>query len=290
MTNYDNRATEDLLSQDGQKTVALDLSDADIDVGTMNPDYDHPRFKEKTACTDDIDLLLDGNPFDLDGPDSYIRLILRILLNLLRFPLILVEMVKSRIDSHKFDRTIELSPAFDWVKTNRPLRVHRGKVKLSDLSSDKRYILEMMTDDEVGVMLSELRSQTKRHSKDTEEVQGDLILDAETMAKVKAYRDKKSRLDAQETRWLTAVETLLRCKYQKPQGFDGMTPQQIYRKLYDYLSTHHLPEAFIRSIVPALVYYVVNGELRRPMLIVGNPGAGKTTAFKVVCSALGMIY
>ena len=127
MTNHDNRETEDLRAQDGQKPVALDLSDADIDVVTMNPDYDHPHFKEKTASTDDIDLLLDGNPFDLDGPDSYIRLILRILLNLLRFPLILVGMVKSRIDSHKFDRTIELSPAFDWIKANRPLRVHRGK-------------------------------------------------------------------------------------------------------------------------------------------------------------------
>ena len=71
----------------------------------------------------------------------------------------------------------------------------------------------MMTDDEVGVMLSELRSQATRHNKDTEDVQGDLKLDEETMAKVKAYRDKESKLDAQETRWLTAVETLLRCKW-----------------------------------------------------------------------------
>lgn len=286
MTNHDSKKADNP-TQEGQKPAAPNLSDADIDVG---PDYDRPHYKDSAASNDDIDLLLDGNPFDLDGPDHSARLILRLLLNLVRLPFILVRMVKNRIDSHKFDRTIELSPAFEWIKANRPLRVHRGKVKLSDLSLDKRYILEMMTDDEVAIMLAELRSQATPDSSETEEIQGDLQLDEETMAKVKAYHDKKPRLDAQETRWLTTVETLLRCKYQKPQGFDGMTPQQIYRKLFDYLSAHHLPEAFIKSIVPALVYYVVNGEMRRPLMIVGNPGAGKTTAFKVICYALGMTY
>lgn len=285
MTKHDSRTTEDLLAQNGQKPVGMDLPDIDV-----SPDYDRPHFKDNAESNDDIDLILDENPFDLDGPDHSARLILRLLLNMFKFPLILVRMVRNRIGSHKFDRAIELSPAFEWIRANRPLKVKRGKVRLSDLSLDKRYILEMMTNDEVGVMLAEFRSQAMPDKKESEDYEGDLKLDAETMSKVKACRNKKSRLDAQETRWLTTVETLLRCKYQKPQGFDDMTPQQIYHKLFEFLVAHHLPEAFIRSIVPALVYYVVNGEMRRPLMIVGNPGAGKTTAFKVICSALGMLY
>lgn len=288
--NPNNRHTVNLLAEDDSETFTFDLPDPDFDIGTMNPDYNHPHFREVTPVeTNDDHLPPDDEVFDLDEPDSPIQTFLWLALGLLMLPLVFVRKIKHRIDAYKLNRAMERSPAFDWVRANMPPRVHRGKIKLSDLSADKRYILENMTDDEVGVMLADMLRSSKPVTKEDEEDQGDLKLDADTRAKVKAYREKKSRLDAQETRWLTTVETLLHCKFQKPQGFDGMTPQQIYHKLYDYMTDHHLPETFIRSIVPALVYYVVNGEMRKPLMIVGSPGAGKTTAIKVMCAAMGMV-
>lgn len=262
--------------------------DGTFDVGTMNPDYDRPHYRDGNPTDADIDLLLDGNPFDLDELQSPFQLFIRFLLNLVRLPVILVRMVKEKIDMYRMNRDMERNPAFAWIRANRPLRIHRGKVRLSDLSTDKRFVLQKMTDDEVSVMLSNTRRQPKPVQNGKEEVAGDLLLDEETMAKVRAYRGHQLKLDAQETRWLTTVERLLHCRYQKPQGFDGMTVQQIYRKLYDYLTEHHLPGAFVESIVPALVYYVMNGSMRRAIMIVGNPGCGKTTAAKVIADALGM--
>lgn len=272
-TNPNNRHTEKLLAEDDSEIFTFDLPDPDFDIGTMNPDYDHPHFNRDVTPpgSNEDHLLSDDEMFDMDEPDSPIQSFLWLALGLLMLPLVLVRKVKHRIDAYKFNRAMERSPAFDWVKANMPPRVRRGKIKLSDLTADKRYILENMTDDEVGVMLADMLRSSKPVNKEDGEDQGDLKLDADTMAKVRAYREKGSRLDAQETRWLTTVETLLHCKFQKPQGFDGMTPQQIYHKLYDYLTDHHLPETFIRSIVPALVYYVVNGEMRKPLMIVGSP-------------------
>lgn len=262
-----------------------------FDRGILNSNYDHPHFSRETnpSGSNDDHLLSVDEMFDMDAPDSPIRILFQLLHRLVELPSLIIRMVKRKIDVYKFNCAMEQSLTFDWIKANMPPRVHRGKIRLSDISADKRYILENMTDDEVAVMLADMLRSSKPVTKEVEEDQGDLKLDADTMAKVRAYREKKSRLDAQETRWLTTVETLLRCKYQKPQGFDGMTPQQIYHKLYDYLTDHHLPETFIRSIVPALVYYVVNGEMRKPLMIVGSPGAGKTTAIKVMCAALGMV-
>ena len=289
-TNPNNRHTVNLLAEDDSEIFTFDLPDPDFDIGTMNPDYDHPHFREVTpAGSNDDHLLSDEELFDLDEPDTPIQTFLWLVLGLLMLPIVLFRTIKRKVGAYKLKRAMERSPAFGWVRANMPPRVRRGKIKLSDLSADKRYILENMTDDEVGVLLADMLRKSKPVTKETEEAQGDLQLDADTMAKVRAYREKRSRLDAQETRWLTTVETLLHCKFQKPQGFDGMTPQQIYHKLYDYLTAHHLPEEFIRGIVPALVYYVVNGEMRKPLMIVGSPGAGKTTAIKVMCAALGMV-
>lgn len=260
-----------------------------VDIGTMNPDNVRPHFRGRHSADADIDLLLEGNPFDLDELQSPFRVFIRFILKLIKLPVVFFRMIKKRIETNKMNYVIEHNPAFAWIRANRPLRIHRGKVKLSDLSIDKRFIIQKMTDDEVSVMLSNIRSQPKPAEKSEEEITGDLQLDEEIMAKVKAFRATKMKLDAQETRWLTTVERLLQCRYQKPQGFDGLTVQQIYRKLYDYLREHHLPEAFIRCIVPSLVYYVINGSMRRAIMIVGNPGCGKTTAIQVISDALGMI-
>lgn len=268
----------------------FDLSDESFDIGTMNPDNDRHPFRDVSPLADDYDFpQFDEDMFDLDEPSSRIKRILNGIRDLIMFPIVTVRAVKRRIALNRMKRAMEHSPAFEWIKANRPLKVRHGKVKLSDLSKEKRFILEKLTDDEISIILANTRNQSRPKKKESVEITGDLRLDENMMEKVKAYRAKKNRLDAQETRWLTTVETLLHCKYQKPQGFDGMTTQQIYRKLYDDLTAHHLPESFIRSIVPALVYYVVNGEMRRPLMLVGSPGCGKTTAIKVVCDAMGMV-
>lgn len=294
MSTMDDRNTlyfDTTIPPEDRFLAALDNLESDdtLDIGTMNPDYDRPHYRNGNPVDTDIDLLLEGNSLDLDKLQSPFRVFIRLVLNLMMLPVVFVRMIKNKIDEVRINRDIEHNPAFAWVRANRPLRIHRGRVRLSDLSREKRFIIEMMSDDEACVMLNSTYSHSKPANKGDDKITGDLQLDEETLAKVKAYRENKLKLDAQETRWLTTVERLLQCKYQKPQGFDGMTVHQIYRKLYDYLTEHHLPEVFIRSIVPALVYYVINGSMRRAIMLVGNPGCGKTTAIKVISDALGMI-
>ena len=289
-------AGQDALPNDeGIGRHALPNDDADIhallDDDTLDFDFGSDLDADSDSDPDDPD---DTDDLDLDSPFSR-RNLKKMLLNLgLAFfiPLFVVIYLIAFIGDKLFH--LKKAKEFrDWFKSPSPSGIHGGKVHLSELSEEKRLVLEMFDDEEVRIvleMMMERRENDKAQAQDSDADQsGDLQLDAATLAKAEAFRARKLKLDSREVHWLASVESLLRCKIQKPQGFDGLTAQQIYRKLYDFLTARFLPEAFIRSIVPELVYYVVNGELRRPLLLVGAPGCGKTTSIKIISEALGMV-
>ena len=237
-------------------------------------DFDDLNDREDWEDWDDLDDLDDLD----DSEDSELRrrlilackTLLAIAFSPILLPLGLIYLGVKKIRRSRFARRL------------RSLR--RGEtVDLSELSGEKRFVLQHMSDRQVRAMVRRFRGDDG----EGDEAEG-LALDEQTKARVESCRIRRAILDDQNRRWLDHMETLLRCRMQKPKGFDGMTPQQIYQKLCQYLEARHLPGPFVSKVVPELVYYVVNGELKRPLMLVGAPGCGKTTAVKIIAEAMGM--
>lgn len=274
--NIDNRALPD------EKADIRALSDDD----TLDFDFDD-AFDADPDPDPDPDDSEPLNPFDWQTLKDLLRWLGTLFFIPLSIAIWLVTFIAEKLFHWK--RAREFRELFTLPMPD----FHHDRIDLSELSEEKQLILEVFSDEEVRAMLEMMlehreSDEAQAHDADTDR-SGDLHLDAATMAKLENYRARESKLDSREAHWLTSVETLLNCKYQRPQGFDGLTVQQTYRKLYDFLTARFLPEAFIRSVVPELVYYVVNGELRRPLLLVGAPGCGKTTSIKIISEALGMV-
>ena len=266
---------------------AFILPEGRFEENSANNDRPQNKITFSTSADTHVNLLSQKVIDDSDYHSSLFYFFYLLIKSLLSPVLILKKQVIALYCKLKLKRDVKHSPSFSWVHDHQTLKVRRGKIKISDLSLEKRFILECLSDEEIEALLN--MSDDLENAKEPFKIESDLCLDEATINKLNIFRDKRQRLDMQETRWLTTVESLLHCKYQKPQGFDGLSVQQIYRKLYDFLTAHYLPEAFVLKVVPELVYYVVNGEMKSPLLLVGAPGCGKTTAVKIISEALSMV-
>lgn len=92
-----------------------------------------------------------------------------------------------------------------------------------------------------------------------------------------------------DVKWVRYAETFRHLTFQVPAVFRAAEkPQQMYRRLTAFCQDNDIPEEVIEVLLPSLLQYVRTGHCR-PVLICGEQGCGKTTAFQLlVKQALGL--
>lgn len=105
-------------------------------------------------------------------------------------------------------------------------------------------------------------------------------------------REDKKRLHSGrnvDAKWIRYAETFRRMTFQVPAIFRAAEkPQQMYRRLTAFCQDNDIPGEVVEVLLPSLLEYIKTGRFR-PVLICGEQGCGKTTAFKLLIrQALGL--
>ena len=102
--------------------------------------------------------------------------------------------------------------------------------------------------------------------------------------------DVLRRLGDEEKKSYHYLKTLNAIKqYNTPDFFRHIeNPKKFYHTLLEFTNTNNINTSVAKSIIPSLLRYVQTGHMR-PLLLVGEPGCGKTTAIKKFAeNALGL--
>lgn len=165
-------------------------------------------------------------------------------------------------------------------------------IDLDKLTVEKQYVISAMSNEEVRQMLMRTLTSHISPSKDVGICSDSaplVNLDELMKAKLEKHRSMRARLDDRASRWLDMTEKVLTLRYQNPK-YAGMDMHETFHVLREKLNNSFLPADFIDNLIPALLAYIVNGELARPVLVVGPAGCGKTTALEIIAEVLGMAY
>lgn len=165
-------------------------------------------------------------------------------------------------------------------------------IDLDKLTVEKQYVISAMSNEEVRQMLMRTLTSHISPSKDVGICSDSaplVNLDGLMKAKLEKHRSMRARLDDRASRWLDMTEKVLTLRYQNPK-YAGMDMHETFHVLREKLNNSFLPADFIDNLIPALLAYIVNGELARPVLVVGPAGCGKTTALEIIAEVLGMAY
>ena len=105
-------------------------------------------------------------------------------------------------------------------------------------------------------------------------------------------REDKKRLRSGrnvDANWIRYAETFRHLTFQVPEIFRAAEkPQQMYRRLTAFCQDNDIPGEVVEVLLPSLLEYIRTGHCR-PVLICGEQGCGKTTAFQLLIrQALGL--
>lgn len=92
-----------------------------------------------------------------------------------------------------------------------------------------------------------------------------------------------------DAKWIRYAETFRHLTFQVPAVFRAAEkPQQMYRRLTAFCQDNDIPGEVVEVLLPSLLEYIKTGRFR-PVLICGEQGCGKTTAFQLLIKqALGL--
>lgn len=113
---------------------------------------------------------------------------------------------------------------------------------------------------------------------------GSILEEMETLRA--AVRRRSGGLDAEHMKWLRTCETLQNLP-RKECLFQGASDLEVYQRLKALSQEKCLPESLSRAILGQLMAYLETGSMR-PVLMVGEPGCGKTTAAQYLAELLGL--
>ena len=99
-------------------------------------------------------------------------------------------------------------------------------------------------------------------------------------------REDKKRLRSGrgnvDVKWVRYAETFRRMTFHAPAIFRAAEkPQQMYRRLIAFCQDNDIPGEVVEVLLPSLLEYIKTGHCR-PVLICGEQGCGKTTAFQLL--------
>lgn len=115
-------------------------------------------------------------------------------------------------------------------------------------------------------------------------------LPAQAYQQLREYRESDHARESPEKRkWARYAEQFHNMRFAVPAYFRReVDPGRLCRYLMRFCRQHDLPEPLALQLTPMLVNYISTGRMR-PVILVGEPGCGKTTAARMLLKeALGI--
>lgn len=86
-------------------------------------------------------------------------------------------------------------------------------------------------------------------------------------------------VDRKQVRYLNQLKNM---RMKVPAFFRvTVNPKTLYKHLLTFCSEHDIPVEIVSRVIPALITYIETGHMR-PIIFVGEPGSGKTTAVRLL--------
>ena len=110
-------------------------------------------------------------------------------------------------------------------------------------------------------------------------------LDDEGISHLKELEEQYSNIATShhaDKKLLRYLRMLKKMKLEVPGFFrETIAPKQFYNRLKSLCVTRDIPDEIVSRVVPTLVTYIETGHMR-PIIFVGEPGCGKTTAVRML--------
>lgn len=99
--------------------------------------------------------------------------------------------------------------------------------------------------------------------------------------------DNGRHVDTDEANWYNKVQFFKSITSEElvPELRDK-SEKEVYKYIYGELMDNNLSEKFVKILTTYLTNYVISGEIKKPLCLVGNPGCGKTQIVKIIASVL----
>lgn len=155
-----------------------------------------------------------------------------------------------------------------------------------------RKLVEGMSDQQLEKLLLQISSQGADRSAEKPaeskkpEQKAEPILPQDVLDEMEEVRKRKKNLDAEHAKWLRSCDRLLELPM-KEVPLRGASDLEVYQGLKGLCQEKHLPWEFGKAILGQVMSYLETGSMK-PMLLVGEPGCGKTTAAQYMAETMGL--
>ena len=105
---------------------------------------------------------------------------------------------------------------------------------------------------------------------------------------IKLKIDREERISPEDLGWFNKIDYLKTITSKKlPDELDNKCEKEVFNYVYEKLLNSNVSNTIALLLSPYLTNYIISGEMKKPLMFVGNPGCGKTELAKIIAKILG---
>ena len=105
---------------------------------------------------------------------------------------------------------------------------------------------------------------------------------------IKLKIDREERISPEDLGWFNKIDYLKTITSKKlPDELDNKCEKEVFNYVYEKLLNSNVSNTIALLLSPYLTNFIISGEMKKPLMFVGNPGCGKTELAKIIAKILG---